>query len=67
MTHLWSETGVAGLWRWICSECGARSRQWFRTRGEAVEAARRQHSYETHPEVHLYGHGSGLQEHPLVP
>jgi len=57
MSHLHPEIGVAGLWRWTCKECGLKSRQWFRTRREAVEAARLQHSYEAHPEVHLYGHG----------
>jgi len=57
MTHLQSETGAAGLWRWICKECGVRSRQWFRSRDEAVEAARHEHSLILHPEVHLYGHG----------
>jgi hypothetical protein len=56
MTHLRSEIGVAGLWRWVCKECDSTSHQWFRTRREAVEAARTQHSYEAHPEVHLYGH-----------
>jgi hypothetical protein len=59
MTHLRSETGVAGLWRWVCNECGSKSRQWFHTRREAVEAARVQHSFAAHPEVHLYGHGRG--------
>jgi hypothetical protein len=41
---------------------GIESHQWFRTRREAVEAARAQHSYEAHPEVHLYGHGGGPKE-----
>jgi hypothetical protein len=59
MTHLRWETGVAGLHRWICLECGMRSFQWFRSDEEAIEAARLQHSYEAHPEVHLYGHGKG--------
>ena len=59
MTHLRSETGVAGLWRWICRECDVRSRQWFRSDEEAIEAARLQHSYKAHAEVHLYGHGRG--------
>jgi hypothetical protein len=40
---------------------GIESHQWFRTRREAVEAARAQHSYEAHPEVHLYGHGGGTE------
>jgi len=57
MTHLRSETGVAGLRRWICRECDSRSIRWFRSDEEAIEAARLQHSYEAHPEVHLYGHG----------
>ena len=57
MTHLQSETGAAGLWRRICKECGVRSRQWFPSRDEAVEAARHEHSLILHPEVHLYGHG----------
>ena len=59
MTHLRSESGVAGLSRWICTECDLRSRQWFRSDEEAIEAARLQHSYEAHAEVHRYGHERG--------
>jgi len=64
MTHLRSEIGAAGLWRWVCRECDSKSHQWFRTRREAVEAARTQHSYEAHPEVHLYGHGDRRNNGP---
>ncbi len=64
MSHLRSETGAAGLWRWICAECALRSRQWFRSKAEAVEAARLQHSYEAHPHVHVYGHGEGRRGEP---
>ena len=56
MTHLRSEIGVAGLWRWICRECDTRSIRWFRTDEEAVEAARLHHSYDAHPRIHLHGH-----------
>jgi hypothetical protein len=51
MSHLRSSPGVAGLWRWVCGACELRSRQWFLTKVEAIEAAR-EHSHVKHPEYH---------------